>query len=328
MCEDYNSPQSPYWCLKSLIVVGLSESDEFWTSIEEPYPDDLSGVEVVPGPQQILCNHPKGNHHFMLSPGQFVGWPMKATQAKYCKFAYSSAFAFSVPAGPLIQQIAPDNTLALSRDGGETWAVKWKCEVVQFSKVKIDNHLVPTASVEWFPWGDRSVSVTTTLVPPTDAWPDWHIRTHRVRVHQKIQSLHSIEGGFSINGRREVDGMALPGLSQIPPGSLPGVEGVVEASNSALILSAPGASGIVSQEMKPQIGTTSCSVLKPDSNTNLASQRTLIPVVSHNIVGGIDAGSEIEFSQHLFAVSTTANGGRGLQGVSLEERWNRRPAHA
>ncbi|KAL3296263.1 vitamin H transporter [Colletotrichum asianum] len=130
MCEDYNSPQSPYWCLKTLIAVGLSENDSVWTEDESSYPESApsASVAVVRAPEQILCNHPSSNHHFLLSPGQFVAWPMKANQAKYCKFAYSSAFAFSVPTGPLIQQIAPDNALALSKDGGETWAVKWKSD--------------------------------------------------------------------------------------------------------------------------------------------------------------------------------------------------------
>jgi hypothetical protein len=109
MCEDYNSPQSPYWCLKTLIVVALAADDEFWTTPESSYPDFETSVALIPTPRQILCNHALGNHHFMLSPAQFVAWPMKATQAKYSKFAYSSAFGFSVPTGPLIQQIAPDS---------------------------------------------------------------------------------------------------------------------------------------------------------------------------------------------------------------------------
>ncbi|KAF6819067.1 vitamin H transporter, partial [Colletotrichum musicola] len=111
MSEDYNSPQSPYWCLKTLVAVGLAEDDAFWTAEEAPFPEipASDSVAVAAGPEQILCNRPEGNHHFLLSPGQFVGWPMKATQAKYSKFAYSSAFGFSVPTGPLIQQLAPDS---------------------------------------------------------------------------------------------------------------------------------------------------------------------------------------------------------------------------
>ncbi|KAJ3547462.1 hypothetical protein NM208_g1491 [Fusarium decemcellulare] len=214
MAEDYNSPQSVYWAVKTLIAVGLAGDDEFWTSEELPYPTFNPPVKVIPAPRQILCNHPLGNHHFMLTPGQFVAWPMKANQAKYCKFAYSSAFGFSVPTGPLIQQIAPDNQLALSRDGGETWAVKWKCSEVLFeiatlpSKDKAQLVTTPVAHVGWHPWGDRAVAVYTMLIPPTDRWPDWHVRIHRIRCSQSIPSLHIVEGGFAIYGRRGADAMA------------------------------------------------------------------------------------------------------------------------
>ncbi len=127
MCEDYNSPQSPYWCMKSLIAVALAPDDEFWTCEETPYSrDGLPPVALVSPPRHILSNHPASNHHFLLSAGQFVSWPMKNSAAKYCKFAYSSSFAFSVTTGPFIQELAPDSMLALSRDGTETWAVKWK----------------------------------------------------------------------------------------------------------------------------------------------------------------------------------------------------------
>ncbi len=69
MSEDYNSPQSPYWCMKTLIAVALSSNDEFWESEEAPYPGGETPTEVVPAPQHILCNHPGGNHHFLLSAG-------------------------------------------------------------------------------------------------------------------------------------------------------------------------------------------------------------------------------------------------------------------
>ena len=63
MAEDYNSPQSVYWCLKTLIAVALRDDDAFWTAEEEPYPafDGKDGkaerpaVVLVPTPQQILC---------------------------------------------------------------------------------------------------------------------------------------------------------------------------------------------------------------------------------------------------------------------------------
>lgn len=71
---------------KSFVALGLPSSHEFWKSEEKPLPvtpTDLSAV--VKPPLQIVCN--TGNHHFLLSSGQFCPWPLKATEAKYGKFA-------------------------------------------------------------------------------------------------------------------------------------------------------------------------------------------------------------------------------------------------
>lgn len=327
LSEDYNSPQSPYWCLKSLIVVGLSEDDPFWASDEVAHPTWDVSHAILPGPEQILCNHSRGNHHFMLSPGQFVGWPMKATQAKYCKFAYSSAFAFSVPTGPLIQQIAPDNTLALSRDGGETWMVKWKCDEVRFHdaivKTESGSEVVRAATVRWYPWRDRVVAVDTTLIPPTDRWPDWHVRVHRVVVHEHLRTLHMVEGGFAIFGRRAKDGLNLPELSDLSEGSS---EGIIETPASTLILSSAGASGIDSKTSSDVEVTSETHALKPDANTNLVCQRTLIPTATHGVVGGLEAGTKITLVQSIFAISGPETRTPSTSGLpDLKTRWSDRP---
>lgn len=342
MSEDYNSPQSVYWCFKTMIALSLNEEDAFWQAKEEPYPSAESGVALVPTPNQILCNHRAGNHHFLLSPIQFVAWPMKATQAKYCKFAYSSAFPFSVPTGPLIQQIAPDNTLAFSRDGAETWAVRWKwsstAKYSTFTVAGTDGAAMEqgtAASVRWYPWGDRAVQVDTTLVPPTDTWPDWHVRVHRIRINQPIATLHTVEGGFAGPGRRSTDGANLVPAGQ-PNSSwkLGSTQEVVlgkEGSPSVLILSYAGASGVAvevpSQRLKV---AAACSSLKPDSNTSLAYQRSLIPVATHDIVGGLTEGTEIVLVTKVFAISVAANGGdRHLcQDADVRQRWLDSPSVA
>lgn len=330
LSEDYNSPQSPYWCLKSLIVVALAETDTFWTSEETAYPMSRPHSALVPAPEQILCNHPRGNHHFMLTPGQFVAWPMKASQAKYCKFAYSSSFGFSVPTGPLIEQIAPDSTLVLSRDGCETWAVKWKCEKVRYSTVKIvggpdKSETATAASVTWYPWGDRVVSVDTTLIPPTDRFPDWHTRVHRVRVQAPIQTLHMTEGGFALLGRRQSDGRNLPELAQVEDEVAVGHEGSMCEQDAVIIMSGAGVSGLVldTSSNAPHI-SSKASVLKPDSNTNLVCQRTLLPSVQHAATGGIEPGTEFLLVTHFFAISATANGLRGDR-LHLKKQWLDRP---
>ncbi|KAK3305110.1 uncharacterized protein B0T15DRAFT_484833 [Chaetomium strumarium] len=133
MSENYNSPQSVYWCLKSLIVLHLPNHHPFWTAPELPHPlaanlslrsSTLSTVAPLHPPHHILCNPPE--RHFLLSAGQCTKRDHKAREAKYGKFTYSCAFAFSVPTGPLLEQLAPDSTMCLSRDGGESWKVAWE----------------------------------------------------------------------------------------------------------------------------------------------------------------------------------------------------------
>ncbi|KAH7316892.1 hypothetical protein B0I35DRAFT_512738 [Stachybotrys elegans] len=314
MCEDYNSPQSPYWCLKSLIVVGLSADDDFWTANEDQYPADLQAVSLVKPPQQI-----------------FVAWPMKANQAKYSKFAYSSAFAFSVPTGPLIQQIAPDSMLALSRDDSETWAVKWKCGVVEFPTIQLShgqNELsdIQVAKVCWYPWGDRALSVETTLIPPTKRWPDWHIRVHRLVCHDKLPSLHTVEGGFAILGRCKSNGLNLPKATHFTDDLEASCEGIVESNDgSTLVVSSAGASGIVTLATTPTHGTVESYALKPDSNTNLACQRTLIPVIGHNISEPLEAGAELFMTQAVFAVAKDPKAAWPKSNRTLKARWLDRP---
>ncbi|KAL3408695.1 hypothetical protein V8F44DRAFT_657234 [Aspergillus fumigatus] len=328
MAEDYNSPQSVYWSLKSLVVLLLPDSHPFWTTPEAPSPSAQPPVEVVSAPQQLLCNHPSGGHHFLLNPAQFVAWPMKASPAKYCKFAYSSAFAFSVPTGPLIQQLAPDSTLALSRDGCATWAVKWKCAPVRFGTAVVPGQKdrVPVAEVEWRPWVDGEITVRTTLVPPTDRWPDWHVRIHRIQ-GRNLERLYAVEGGFAIE-RVPKGNVQTPGRERILP-ALEGEdwldqdigvgEGVHMSEDSVLILSAAGASGL---RGAATMARTEHEALKPDSNTNLMAQRTLIPVVRHGLLDGDRQGAVLVTA--VFAVASPQDQSRR----SLRARWMDYPREA
>lgn len=326
MSEDYNSPQSVYWALKSMIPLLLTDSHPFWTTPECPYPVATSAA-LIPQPTQIISNHPAGSHHFLLSAGQFVAWPMKATQAKYCKFAYSSSFGFSVPTGPLIQQIAPDSTLALSRDGAATWAVKWKCSLPKFATVSVAGETVPVAHVEWRPWADGDVVVTTSLIPPTARWPDWHTRIHRIRLNKgqsKMGSLHFVEGGFAISRVPHDDSKSrvLP-VFHTDDGTLRDLEigtdeGIYASNTESLVLSHAEASGIVGTARREGSGVSiEHEAMKPDSNTNIMSQRTLIPLIKGEAFD-ISAGEEIVLVTNVFAVSAL---GRGEAKRALRERW-------
>ena len=332
MTEDYNSPQSAYWALKSLIVLGLTADDDFWTEPEAPYPDTTNdpGVKFLPGPRHILCNRAEGNHHFLLSTAQFIGVPFKAAMAKYSKFAYSSNFAFSVPTGSLgLGQIAPDSILALSRDGMETWAVKYKCDEPRFGKAVVCGtkpEVLPVATVRWYPWADRCLAIDTTVIPPSARWPDWHVRIHRLHALQDIGRLFTAEGGFALNGRQRQRTHVLPAtrLDEVADKTIGLAEGVVADDASVLILSDSGASGVAT--VKLEAGRTTVTAFKPEPNTNIMVQRSLIPIIENNIPQ-MPAGSSVVIMAKVFAVAPDSNLQHGQKHVrqSLEKRWLDRP---
>ncbi|KAF4841444.1 hypothetical protein CGCSCA4_v009499 [Colletotrichum siamense] len=334
LTEDYNSPQSPYWCLKSLVVVALSSNNAFWTDPEVPYPDVStdSGIKLLPAPRQIFCNHPRGNHHFMLSTAQFMGVTFKGHQAKYCKFAYSSSFGFSVPTTQAtLHQVAPDNALIFSRDGMETWAGKYKCGDTTYGTAVVHgkaNEEVVSATVEWFPWADRSVTVTTTLLPPTQRWPDWHVRVHHIKAAGPLGRLFTAEGGFAINGHQQRNTRNLLEMADDDFNDayeLGQAELIIIGANSVLILGESGASGISADVISSASMSTKFSPLKPEANTNIMTQRSLIPMIESNIIslGRID---DVIIVTKVFAISSNAYLARGGQARSLRQRWADQPS--
>lgn len=342
MCENYNSPQSPYWALKSLLVVALSKDDAFWTAKELPHPLEQStdsqslensGIQVVKPARQIVCNLAQGKHHFLLSSGQFCVWPMKATQAKYGKFAYSSAFGFSVPTGPLLAQMAPDSTLALSRDGGETWAVRWtSIGETRFQLLAVAGLQGPVTATtsRWKPWADAGVEVESTLIPPCAKWPDWHVRIHRIRLRDAVTSMNFgvVDSGFAIYGQRHMDGRVIQTVKKesstiMPLESMQDSELAVEAPTSALVVSGAGASGVVDYSPREHYLTTRGDVLRPDPNTNLTKTKTMIPNIRHSMKGS--AWHECIVASGIFAIATKPGEGQ-IQEQELDIRWQRRPS--
>ncbi|KAJ2904063.1 hypothetical protein MKZ38_008874 [Zalerion maritima] len=308
LSEDYNSPQSVYWCMKSLIVLAMTSNESFWNDPEPDYPT-ASIASVIKAPRQAVSKQPGSNHHFMLSAGQWVGWPMKATQAKYCKFAYSSAFGFSVPTGPLLEQAAIDNTLAFSRDGRQTWTTKWKCDEVEFYTETDGDCSVEAMSVTWYPWADRSVRVRTMLIPPMKK-PCWHRRVHTIYIDKETEfPLAIAEGGFAVPKAKTDGGRDLQAKDSDQSVDL-GSEGHYKVGkNGSLTISSAGASGISAlwtttdgSNLDPTVGP-----VKSDSNTNLMHQRTVIPTIQLQLSRStLSKGSKFILDTRVFAVR---NGG-------------------
>ena len=285
MSENYNSPGSPYWFMLSFAPLALPETHPFWMSEEEPYPvSSIPKVVALEQPKHIVVH--KGGHTFLLSSGQMCHYPVRASESKYGKFAYSSAFGYSVPTGGyFVEAIGGDNMLALSDDAGEAWklrrvAIDAKIETYDDSPVLVSG---------WKPWSD--VNVDTFLLPPTEAAPNWHLRVHRVTTQR---ALRTCEGAFALYGTQESDGRELGAL---PTSSS---EGRHATALQSLALSRAGAVGIV------ELGTNAVrtgKVLDADANGNLVDSRTVLP----SLFSELSAGQSLWFATAVFAMPSSVD---------------------
>lgn len=201
MAESYNSSQSPYWAMKTLLPLALPESHPFWKAEEAPLPPRRS-VHTIPGAGLILTTDPESRDVVAINPGQPVlDWPRNAPH-KYSKPAYSTRFGFAVPSStPTPEEGGFDSDLALS-DDGRYYRRRDFCEEPSVSD--------GVAYSRWRPWLD--VTVETWLI----AEPQGHVRIHRI---QSERELLSLEGGFALPTHRP--------FGPIEPGVVRGERGSV-----------------------------------------------------------------------------------------------------
>jgi hypothetical protein len=285
LAEDYNSPQSVFWCLKSFLVIGLPEFHPFWTVDELPHPMMMSSfpwmsrpsTALLRPPRHVLCNTPE--HHFLLSSGQSTSKRFKAREAKYGKFAYSSAFGFSVPCGPLLEQLALDSTIAVSFSNEENWKARWDPTDVRLKALQAGSDEIETLNSVWHPWKDIDFQIRTTLIPPISQWPGWHLRLHRIswtkwKEGNGKESIQVIDGGFAISAQtsNDISIFELP-VHAFPDRSLRNdQEGWWTNNQGAIVISSAGASGILDltsefagTKMEPRASQS--TIVKADPNT-------------------------------------------------------------
>ncbi|MFP2241007.1 DUF2264 domain-containing protein [Pseudescherichia vulneris] len=181
MAEDYNSPGSPYWGLKTLLILALEEESPFWQAECEPLPE-LQAVHCIAQAGQIIVHDEQQKHAWMVMSGQFDKNDFVNFGPKYSKFAYSSHFGFCLERGSHgLNHVACDSMLMLSAQDGY-FRGRRECDAVAVS----DEYIY----CEWSPW--PNVKVMTWLVPS----PQGHVRIHKVSTYRV---LNCAEGGFSVN---------------------------------------------------------------------------------------------------------------------------------
>ena len=177
MGEAYNSAGSPYWAMKAFLPLALAEDHPFWQA-EEAEPEDFAAPVALAEPGMVAQHLP--GHVVVLAAGQEQArW--RGTAEKYCKFAYSTRYGFSVEVGDrYFPEAVCDGMLGFSDDGRHL-AMRERNEAAMIAG--------DVLYARWRPFAD--VLVETWLVPAGA----WHIRLHEVTTPRPLEV---IEGGFAI----------------------------------------------------------------------------------------------------------------------------------
>ncbi|OJD36877.1 uncharacterized conserved protein ucp [Diplodia corticola] len=322
LAENYNSPGSPYWCMLAFAPLALPRDHPFWASAEEPHPlsSSLPPLRKLELPLQIASN--RGGHALVLSSGQECHYALKNPQAKYGRFAYSAAFAYSVATGAYtLEQWVPESALALSDDGGDLWRMRREVEGAHFEGGDGDDEDSPPCLVSAMrPW--RDVEVGTWLLPPAEATPYWHVRVHRVSSPSGGgggggvgRDLLAAEGAWAVYGVRLRDGRPL-GLYD----SAAHEGHVCDPDDGSVLVVSPksGAVGMVDLLPREKSGGRTGAVLDADANSNLVEPRTVLPILRSEL----KAGETRWYATAVFAVPESVPGWKEL----YRQHWQKRPS--
>lgn len=178
MSETYNASGSPYWSMKTFLLLALPEGHPYFAAEEEPLPE-LELVHEIPGPKMIVTNSDKGATLYSLAAAESDRINLFE---KYGKFAYSSKYGFSMSRGTRnLDMAAPDSFLVFKAKG--RYYVDYKL---------ISSELLPDKRLKiiWTPVD--GIEVETVITP----YECSHKREHTIKA---AFSCEAYETGFAIN---------------------------------------------------------------------------------------------------------------------------------
>lgn len=248
MAEQYNSPGSPYWALKTFLLLALPENHAFWQSQEAPLPD-LPAQAHLPTPGFVINRSSQDVQ--LLVPGRYPGWEGVNAAAKYSKFVYSIRFGFSVSHGSYaLEKTGGDSSLLLSEGDGY-----WR-ERRHVRNVRSGPNWVSSL---WNPWPD--VEIHTTVI----AMGLWHVRAHCIVTARVIETA---EGGFSLPRYHELELPTAPEERAIP--------------GEAFVAFPWGASRIVDLGESARKG----ELVKMEPNLNILYNSGVVPFLRQKLLPG------------------------------------------
>ena len=163
MAEQYNAPGSPYWAMKSFLVLALPEDHPFWAA--EAAPLDLPAAVTPQYSADLLLHRQRDGQLTAYAAGVVEQNEHGQFAEKYAKFCYNTRFGFSASRSNVqLEQAAPDSMLAFVIDG---WVfVRRHCTDFTLEETRLVS--------KWSPF--PGIEVETELVPTETG----HLRRHTV----------------------------------------------------------------------------------------------------------------------------------------------------
>lgn len=178
MAERYNAPGSPYWAMKSFILLALPDGHPFWSAPAAPLPA-LEPVKALPYANMLMQRLPDGQVN-AYAAGVVEGFGHGQFPEKYSKFVYSTRFGFCASRSTsVLHQAAPDSMLAFEID--DNIFVR---KVSLACKVEADR-----VTSRWSPF--PGITVTSEIFPTADG----HRRVHTV---ESAFACRAYDCGFAV----------------------------------------------------------------------------------------------------------------------------------
>lgn len=178
MAEGYNAPGSPYWSLKSFLMLAVPDSHPYWQAEAEPLTYAKKQI-AIPEAGMLIS---QSNQQIQAFVAGLLEEKQAHVDAKYSKLVYSTRFGISVSKGSIYyKQGGFDNCLALAEADEQLY---YRSKLATTHAEVTDNMITN----DWQPWKD--VQIKTRIIPIGE----WHVRIHDIKTDR---NLHVIDGGYS-----------------------------------------------------------------------------------------------------------------------------------
>lgn len=180
MAERYNAPGSPYWAMKTFLLLGLPDDAPFWQAEAAPLPADCQPpLLAMPDADMLLQRLPDGQlNAYAAGTSELYGHGQ--FPEKYSKFVYNTRFGFSASrSNTVLEQAAPDNMLAFVIDD----------YVFTRKKSRRFSVLADRVISEWVPF--PGITVQTEIIPCEGG----HLRRHII---DSVYDCTACDCGFAV----------------------------------------------------------------------------------------------------------------------------------